>query len=970
MEVPHDCRRWLKEVMSHACFADGLRAASPRLACAVDRVLSGEDVPSRHLRKTVLATARYWLRATGRPTPFGLFAGVASARCGPAAADFGTRHRPTARADTLWLDHVRRDLQQRPDVLPHLSLQVNDVTVRRGAVLERPLPGGRTASAHITRPLAAVLDRASQPVPCRALIDHLARLGGTPQQALRLLAEALKAGFLTSGLFAAMTEPDPLGHLLSVLKPYAPSLDEGTVALLDDLGGVHRALAEHASTPCPERASALRHTAEERMKAIADQGRVRISVDLRLDATVQVPSVVLEEAEHAADALLRLTRHAGEKPEWAAYHSQFWERYGAGCLVPVRDAVDLAAGAGLPADFPGSLWPEPATTMLPRDQMLTAKAWHAAARGEQEIHLTDRDLDALDASPPGVARAPHAEVGLRIFASTRQALNAGDFTVAVRPAWSTGTLTGRFATTLTDSGLAEVYPGLPTLVKGALPAQLSFAPVHPHAENVARIPAFLPHIISIGEHRTPAAHLIPLDDLAVLSTSKRLHLISLSRRRVIEPVVLHPLALEKQAPPLARFIAQLGRGFATAWTQFDWGPLATGMPFLPRVRYRKAILSPARWRLTTADLPTGPFHPSWHNTLTAWARTWNCPTHLDLREDDRTLRLDLDEPLHARLLHVHLQRHGSADLTEAPEEQALGWIGHAHELTLPLASTQPPLPHPEVASAPVVTNRMLPGPGDARQRYVQAKIFTHPTAMDQILTHRLPGLLDELGGPRCWFVRYRTPQEEDHLRLRIAAPGGAEHTTVTRALARWTAQLQHDALASRFVFDGYRPEYGRYGTGAALHAAESVFAADSDTVRYALTDLTGLDRAVLCALSTIDIARGLLGDSQGTGWVATATAPCAGEPAVTLQTRAYAPTGALAQHPGWTSRLDDAWQRRRIALYGYRAHLSEHKVDGVLESLLHMHYNRLMGPDREAEAVCRHAARQACHSLRAREATQ
>ncbi|MEI5100967.1 thiopeptide-type bacteriocin biosynthesis protein [Streptomyces sp. PmtG] len=332
--------------------------------------------------------------------------------------------------------------------------------------------------------------------------------------------------------------------------------------------------------------------------------------------------------------------------------------------------------------------------------------------------------------------------------------------------------------------------------------------------------------------------------------------------------------------------------------------------------------------------------------------------------------MDLGEPLHARLLYAHLQRHGSAHLAEAPDEQALGWIGHAHELTLPLASTQPPLPHPEVASAPVVTNQMLPGPGDLRQRFVQAKVFTHPTAMDQILTRRLPGLLDELGDPRCWFVRYRTPQEEDHLRLRIAAPGPAEHTVVTRALARWTACLQSDALASRLVFDGYRPELGRYGTGAALHAAEWVFTADSDTVRYALTDLVGLDRAVLCALGMIDIARGLLGDAQGTRWMTTATAPIAGEPSATRQTRAYAPTGALAQHPGWTARLDDAWQRRRTALHAYRAHVAEPQVDGVLESLLHMHHNRLMGPDREAEAVCRHAARQACHSLLAREAEQ
>ncbi|WP_172387340.1 lantibiotic dehydratase [Streptomyces sp. MNP-20] len=970
LEVPDDCRRWLKLVMDNPAFADGLRAASPRLARAVERALSDDEVPPRRMRKTVVATARYWLRATGRPTPFGLFAGVAVARCGPATARIGSGHQPVARVDTLWLDHIRRDLQQRRDVLPHLTLQVNDLTARRGASLERPLPGGRRACARLTRPLSAVLDKAARPVPCRDLIDHLLTLGGTPQQALRLLREALEAGFLTSQLSAPMTDPDPLGHILDTLQPLAPLLEPGTVTLLDDLGRVRRLLADHARVRRLAESAGLRHTAEQRMSAIADQGRARLSVDLRLDATVQIPAAVLEEAERAADALLRLTRHAGEKPVWAAYHAQFWERYGAGSLVPIRDAVDLAAGAGFPADFPGSLWPEPAAAVLPRDRMLMAKAWHAAVRGEREVRITDEDLDALCTSQEDAVMAPHVEMGVRIHAATGSALERGEFTVAVRPAWSTGTLTGRFAATLTGSGLGGAYAKLPTLVEGALPAQLSFEPAHAHAENVARTPAFLPHVIPIGEHRTPAAHLIPVDDLAVLSTSKRLHLISLSRRRVIEPVVLHPLALEKQAPPLARFIALLGRGFATAWTQFDWGPLATAVPYLPRVRYRKAILAPARWHLTAAELPTGPFQHSWHQALSAWASTWRCPQYLDLRDDDRTLRLYWNEPLHARLLHAHLQRHGHAELAEAPDEQGLGWIGHAHEIALSLTSTQPPLPHPHVANAPVVTNQALPGPGDPRQPWVQAKIFTHPSAMDQILTRQLPVLLDELDGPHCWFVRYRTAQEEDHLRIRIAAAGADEHTKTTRALTRWAARLQGDALASRLVFDGYRPEPGRYGTGPALHAAERVFTSDSDTVRHALTDLASLDKAVLCALGMIDIARGLLGGTQGTQWMATIAARRTGVPTVTRQTIAYAAPEALDQHPGWTPRLDDARHRRRTALSAYRSHLADEQVDGVLESLLHMHHNRVMGPDREAEAACRHAARQACRSLLARAATQ
>ncbi|WP_405769607.1 lantibiotic dehydratase [Streptomyces sp. NBC_01538] len=969
---PADCRRWLADAWALPPFAAAVRAASPQLARAVDHILEERSVQPKQVRKATTAIARYLLRAAGRPTPFGLFAGVTTAECGPAEGRVGTSHRAIARPDTLWLDHVRRDLQRRPDVLSHLTVQINDLAAQHGDVLVRPLSGGRTASATVTWPLATILVLAAHPVPCQEITDRLIALGGTAEQIQRLLMDTLEAGFLISDVSVPLTDPDPLGHMLDVLRPLADRLKPETVSLLDDLEDVCRLLAEHDVADDPAAAQELRGTAEKRMSSVSDRGRVRISVDLRLDATVRVPTLVLEEAERAANALLRLTRNVGEKPMWAAYHGLFWERYGAGSLVPLRDAVDLAAGVGLPADFPMSAWPEPPSKALPRDELLMAKAWKAALTGAQEIRLTDTDLDELCArtSRNDAAIAPHVEMAVRVQASSTQALDHGDFTVSVRPAWSIGTLTGRFATALPDSGLDEVYGRLPTLVDGALPAQLSFTPVHPHAENVARTPALLPYVIPVGEHRAPAENLIPLDDLAVLSTSKRLHLVSLSRRRVVEPIVLHPLALEKQAPPIARFIALLGRGFATAWTQFDWGPLAAAMPYLPRVRYRKAILSPARWRLSAADLPPGPFQPAWQAALADWARTWKCPQLFELRDDDRTLRLDLTEPLHARLLHGHLRRHGNAELLEAPDEGDFGWIGHAHELTLPLTSSRPPLPHPDLAAAPIVTNRMLPMPGDDQQRWVQAKLFTHPTVMDQILIGRLPGLLKSLGDPDSWFVRYRTGQEEDHLRLRIAAHDQEEHAIAARVVAHWAAQLQSEALASRLVFDGYRPEFGRYGTGPALEAAETVFVADSDATRYVLTDLTGLDRHVLSALGMIDTACGLLGEEEGVRWLATTPARSKGLLSVTRQTLHRARTEALTRFPNGTARLADAYERRRTALAVYRSHLTDEQAGPVLESLLHMHHNRITGPDREAEAACRHAARQACRSLLAQRATR
>ncbi|MEU6709000.1 lantibiotic dehydratase [Streptomyces wuyuanensis] len=152
----------------------------------------------------------------------------------------------------------------------------------------------------------------------------------------------------------------------------------------------------------------------------------------------------------------------------------------------------------------------------------------------------------------------------------------------------------------------------------------------PHTENVCRIPAYLPHVIPLGEHRGPDEMVIELDDLAVTATHSRLHLVSLSRRRVIEPQVFHAMALEKQPPPLARFLAHLPRAFNAAWTGFDWGREALRLPYLPRVRFGRTILCPARWYLTRADLPTHGDLAAWHQALGQWRKRWDCPETVEL----------------------------------------------------------------------------------------------------------------------------------------------------------------------------------------------------------------------------------------------------------------------------------------------------------------------------------------------------
>ncbi|WP_435159350.1 lantibiotic dehydratase [Amycolatopsis sacchari] len=969
------CRRWLERMWSRPDLADAVRQASPSLGEGVDAIRAGHTVSDKQIRSATLSTARYLLRSIGRPTPFGLFAGVAPAVLARTAqASWGEDHRGVARANTGWLADITGRLEQCPELLERLHVVVTDLAVRRGGRLE-VLQGPNRVTIRYTRAVAAVAERAATPVRFGALIDTLAEDFTTERSRVHaMLTELVRQGYLLTSLRAPFTVTDPFAHLMDRLREVDAASIADIAALIGDLDAVLAELRRHnhETTPRAEQ-SRLRATLTRRMRELSPEGRTPLAVDLLLDCAVALPHQVAQEMERAASALLRLTRQPTGEAVWRDYHAAFVDKYGTGTLVPLADVLDPDAGLGYPAGYRGSVLPTPTPGTSERDERLLALAWQAMADGTREIVLTDEMIGELTGEAFDERYIPpHVELSARVHAVSTQALERGEFLLTVAPARSAGTLTSRFTPTATGTGLAQAYRALPAATEGALRAQMSFGPLYSHAENVCRVPAYLDHLLPLGEHRQPGdQNVLTMDDLAITATGDRLHLVSLSRRQVVEPQVFHALALDKQPPPLARFLAHLPRAFSAAWYQFDWGPHLR-LPFLPRVRYRRTVLSPAQWRLTPDDLPPGQAGPDqWRPVLDRWRRRWGCPEVVELRDADRTLRLTLDEPTHATLLHAHLTRHGQAILYAATPAADYGWIGgHAHEIALPLVTTRPPAPNPLHGALPAVTNTHGHLPATLKAGWISAKLFTHPERIGEIITAHLPNLLTSLDEPACWWLRYRSPQETDHLRLRLRTTPG-RYAECSTAVGEWTARMRQAGLVGRLVFDTYSPEVGRYGHGEALQAAENVFVADSTTVAALLRHLPAAEPDLaLVVANMVGIVGGFVGDiDEAMDWLATRPAPAAtvdrtvAERAIRLATD---PAG-LRSLPGWNADIEQAWDQRADALAGYRKALSpEANTDVVLESLLHLHHNRLIGIDSGSERACRRLARHAALAWRHR----
>jgi thiopeptide-type bacteriocin biosynthesis protein len=962
------CATWLTQVWADEQVRRMIGQASPVLAGSVASICRGDDVQAKRVRSAAISVARYLLRATGRPTPFGLFAGVAPVRVGgQARARWSDSHRAVARPDTEWLATVAGGLESRPELLPQLEVVVSDLAMSCGGWVEIGHATG-TFQVRETPVVRAVRDLAAVPVPFGELAAKLAaRFGAGQERAMGMLRELAERGLLITNLRAPSTVTDPLEHVIHVLADRARSgqaqeIGRQLTAVRDRLRA-HNSARSGAMTFVPE------HDELERlMRELAPQARPVLAVDLALDCEVSIPGRVAADAAQAAGVLLRLSRHRDGLPTWRAYHAAFCERYGTGLAVPLTDVANPGTGLGYPAGYPGSVFAEPPDLPAERDQRLLELAWTSMLSGDDALVLTDEMLDAVTGGwqPTPAQIPPHVEVAIRICAVSTQAIDDGDYTIVISPARAGGVLTSRFTPTATGSGLETVYRSLPTAVTGALAVQLSFPPAFAHAENVSRVPAYLPRVLSLGEHRqSGGSEILRIGDLAVTATAERLYLVT-RQGQVVEPQVFHALNLDKQPPPLARFLAHISRAFSASWAAFDWGPFAATLPYLPRVRYGRCILAFARWRLQRNCIP--PEQADWQAAQRAWRSQVRCPQSVELREDDRTLPLDLDERMHAAILRRNLARHGEAILTE-PAAGA-GWIGgHAHEIAIPLAVTGPPAP--PVKPAPILLARRhgnLPG---CESPWLYAKVFAPACWQEEILAGHIPALLAELGDrQRCWFVRYRSAQETDHLRLRLHVGDAGGFARCAGVLGQWASQLRDAGIADRMALDTYYPETGRYGGPTAMPAAEHVFAADSQSVIAALQAARDdhADRVVLAVLGMVQIARGLLGLAAAIDWFA-ANPAHVGHPvdsaAVTAIT-ALARDGRLLESAGWPVPAAGAAAERTSTLAAYRQALpGDTDIDAVLRSLLHMHHNRLIGIDPDAERTCRYLARRGCLTARA-----
>jgi thiopeptide-type bacteriocin biosynthesis protein len=863
-------RAGLRDAFRRPEVREALFLASPKLEAGLDDWLEKETAgpPTKYEQ----ALFRYFARMSSRPTPFGLFAGVATGTLGGSTEmRIGelSEHRRTTRPDMHFLTALVEAMEASPAIARSLVLRPNSSLYRVGGRLRfaahsmrRGKRSYRLVALDETPALTTIIERSRD--GCR--VDELAALlvgdGVTMEDATGFVLRLVTEQILVGDLAPPLTGDDPVRSMIASL--YAVPGAERIAGLIERCRVELEKLDAEGLGIAPARYRALAAELEATPVEVEVARLFQTDLAISTDAAVLGDDFVgaICEGLWALKALASPPRN----DSLAQWRAAFVQRY-EGREVALAEALDEELGIGFEMSsapsaeaspllkglaFPAG--PRELPALSERGTLLLRKLHRALAGGERTLTLTDGDIEALRGPRPAVipdAFGALVTIGRAADGGPRVLLQGGAGPPGAK-------LLARFCHA--DDGVAR-------LVAEHLHAEEELRPDAVFAEvvhlpegrtgNVLTRPVLRAHEIPyLGRSGASGDGIITLGDLFVSVVGDRIVLRSKRLGKEVLPRLTSAHNYTLSGLGVYRFLSRLQSQHVVDGIVWNWGTFDQA-PFLPRVEYRRATLARARWAFDAEEIAELTADGGErYRTMQRMRERRAIPRWVALQDEDNELVVDLDNAFAVETLLQLLKGRGFARLVELwpdPSELLVSGPGGRHtcEIVVPFVRDREPVSETVVGSE-AARSSYLPG-----SEWLFAKIFTGTSTADLLLREAVAPLVERLTNEglvaRWFFLRYSDP--DWHLRVRMK---GEPDVLLRRVLPELTAVVEAEidkGRAWKLQLDTYDREVARYGGPAGIELAEDLFHFDSEAavaILSAASGDAGMDARWRLALAGID----------------------------------------------------------------------------------------------------------------------
>jgi lantibiotic biosynthesis protein len=679
-------RTALAALVCEPFFWEALYVASESLLAVVPYWLAH---PNTSRGKSIEAKlVAFFTRMCSRPTPFGLFAGITHGTVGPRTCFTLANHLSYER-------HIRLDLR----LLRHIAAEAKAAPISRDALLWQPNPslhrdvddlryyeykcinpaesiyGYSLVSIQYTPYIEQILHAATPGAAKPELVDLLVSQGESTAVCTQFIDDLIDNQVLVSDLGPGIT-----GESLAAMNNKLRQVP-GLASMADMLDKTSCTLSKLQREPAPfiqpEVYETAIHAVKSRLMIQGDQQIPCLHVDLAKPALcAELNRNVVRELSSALRALHSLSPH--RNGDWVRFKRDFVGRFG-DRSVPLLMALDEESG--VPFGAP----PSPSDSDL-NNQPLSSKtdqvAWGSqhsqllslvwGLKEGSELRLSDSHISELSKSDKNRPLPDYMTALVSILSASGKQVDDGEFRIVIHSFAPFASAIARF--TAIDSQLREGYLQIVERERTSHPdwiwAEIVHYPAGPPMGNVLERPLLrTTEIPCLGISGTADHDRIHLRDITVSVEDDHVILRSVRSGVRIMPSLNNAHKFwDAINLPLYRFLANLPLQPFTDFPRWDWGPVLNGLPFLPRVSYRRAIFALARW-LVTRDEFAGlrdEHDQAWLRKLEVWRVERRIPRFASLEDFDQKLLIDFENPFSVRALWRQVSKRTTFTLTEAP----------------------------------------------------------------------------------------------------------------------------------------------------------------------------------------------------------------------------------------------------------------------------------------------------------------
>lgn len=859
---------------------EALLLSSPSLYKSIKSFKKNNINKQKKLKQVRSSLYRYINRMSTRPTPFGLFSGIGMgefATTSNVQLGLPNSHSTRSRPDMEWLLKLIFIIENDVDINRELDLQVNQLAFKIGDRIKVPytvrMGNNKEVSVKYSRPLKDVMNIAKEPIKYDLIFSELEKRYPRVSKTVlyNFMEELIEKEILLTELRPYLEDTNPLKSIIYKLKGIKKG-NKYTKNLIDILN----LLKEYDNTSIGNGEALLNDIHRKMNLILKSNNYLQVDTLLKLNNNT-LSKEVGKEFALAADLLWQLSFVGNNAFKYLeSYHNKFIEKYGINREIPLLELFSEEVSIGIPENYK---YTEPNSPNLQHNhiqQKFLNEIIHAVKSNETTINLST-ELVKMAKANKEIKNAPNSmELYGEIKAHSFEELDKGNFEILLNPSNGSdeaGKTFGRFIDILNTDVLEELKISHKNLqeeyLKEGVLVDTNYLSSFLRVNNLIIGENYSDYDLNLGVTNNNSIKNINLKDVYVGANPERFYFKSKKLNKELIFTSGNMLNYNL-APPIYRFMRDVSKSRFDNWNGLTQN-LAIDLPYIPRIKYNKTILQPARWKfninLSYKDLSQHS-DSDWIKYFSKWINEWKVPRFVYMAFSDNKLLLDLKSKTSIYEVRNQLKKTPNIIFIEnimLNENEKNQLVTNIENEPFNMECVVPIKKKANLAApTPIQFNKIDKSYQDKDENYIKipgseyfyVKIYIPKSLQDEFISKHLIPFANKMKTENkinsFYFIRYKN--EEHHLRVRFIGVPTTLRTKFMNDFYNFAEENRRNKKIKKITIDTYEREINRYGGPHLINQAEDFFYHDTKLV-YEILKLNNCSLSIeaLAAISIIGI---------------------------------------------------------------------------------------------------------------------